>query len=51
MSASSHALVRCNSISCYNELLAVMRDPDALVRCNSISCYNDGDIEENPGEP
>ena len=37
---NSRALVRCNSISCYNGYgLPVCCSP-ALVRCNSISCYN-----------
>ena len=34
------ALVRCNSISCYNMRYMAIPTPRALVRCNSISCYN-----------
>ena len=38
---NSRALVRCNSISCYNSQVFSAFLPGALVRCNSISCYND----------
>ena len=37
---NSRALVRCNSINCYNVSSLPWACKMALVRCNSISCYN-----------
>ena len=44
---NSRALVRCNSISCYNKIDLQQSHILALVRCNSISCYNKIDLQQS----